>query len=159
MSIILLCGVSGSGKTHRARQLEAEGYVRVSTDEIVWQLTDGGLDRLPWPERQAVFGRAAQLLEQRVRQLLDAGTDRIVIDATMCKRAKRDSMRALLRQYGIEPQLVFLDVPRDELLRRLATRHGSGPDDQIVTPAQLASFCQGFERPTPDEGAERLRQL
>ena len=32
-----MCGVAGSGKTTYAQRLEAEGYVRLSIDEEIWQ--------------------------------------------------------------------------------------------------------------------------
>lgn len=32
-----MCGVAGSGKTTYAKQLESEGYVRLSVDEEVWR--------------------------------------------------------------------------------------------------------------------------
>ncbi|WP_369525508.1 AAA family ATPase [Paramuribaculum intestinale] len=33
-----MCGVSGSGKTFLARRLVGKGFLRLSSDEIIWNL-------------------------------------------------------------------------------------------------------------------------
>ena len=46
---------------------------------------------------------------------------------------------------------LYLDTPGEILSQRLENRKGTGPDDQIVTPAQLESFLANFEKPDADE--------
>ena len=35
--VVLMCGVAGAGKTTYAKELEAQGYARLSIDEEVWE--------------------------------------------------------------------------------------------------------------------------
>lgn len=148
--LIMLCGVSGSGKTRYARRLEADGYVRVSPDAIAWSRYGSSLATLPFAEQKEILtGINAELLTV-VETLLKEGR-RVVVDSTMCKLAKRDAMRRVCRGLGVEPRLVYLQAPLEVLRRRLAARRGTGPDDQLVTDAQLLSFLSGFEAPLPTE--------
>lgn len=137
VSAVMMCGVSGSGKTTMARRLEAEGWVRLSPDALTY---DTGLS---YPEAMA------RTLD-RLRPLLDAGR-RVVIDAAMCKRTGRDALRRICRDAGVRCGLIYLSAPREELLRRLTARAGSGPDDIIVPAADLDRFLQNFQPPEPDE--------
>lgn len=149
--VVLMCGVSGSGKSFRARQLERNGFVRLSPDAIAWRLHPG-FPSLPFESQKPIF---AEMMAETGR-LLDEGR-RVVVDATMCKREKRDMMRTLCRSRGVEPLLVWLDTDPAELRRRLALRRGAGPDDIAVTDAQLSQFLAGFEPPATDEPHVRYR--
>ncbi|EIV96619.1 AAA family ATPase [Frankia sp. QA3] len=35
--VVMMCGLSGSGKSTYARALERRGYTRLSIDELVWE--------------------------------------------------------------------------------------------------------------------------
>ena len=148
--VIMLCGVSGSGKTHYAHQLEEKGYTRLSPDLIVWSAYGSSLASMPFEQQKPLFAGAFLQLEDALDSLLAAG-GKAVIDATMCKRAKRDSIRRLCAARGIEPQLVYLKAPLALLKQRLAARTGSGPDDQIVSESQVEMFYANFEAPGADE--------
>lgn len=148
--VVLTCGVSGSGKTYLARRLEAEGFRRVSSDRLIWQRFGDGFPSLQAEERKAAFADVGRQADAELKRLLEAG-ERVVVDATFCKRTRRDAVRALCREMGVEPLIVYLDVPRRELLRRLALRKGAGPDDQIVAASELDSYLENFQRPAADE--------
>lgn len=149
--VVLLCGVSGSGKTALAHRLERKGFTRLSVDGMIWQRYGDAFPRLSDEERSRIFLRFnGEVLDQALCRLLDQGR-RVVVDATLCRRAKRDHLRQLLRSHGVEPVLVYLQAPADELRRRLARRSGSGPDDQRVSPRQLAGYLANFEPPAPSD--------
>lgn len=148
--VVLMCGVSGSGKTFRSRQLERNGFVRLSPDVIAWRRHGPGVAALPFAGQRPIFAESFEAMVAETERLLDEGR-KIVVDSTMCKRAKRDRMREVCRRHGVEPLVVWLDVAPAELRRRLARRRGDGPDDIVVTEAQLAQFLAGFEPPSPDE--------
>ena len=35
--VILMCGVSGAGKTTFSKEKEKDGYIRLSIDELIWE--------------------------------------------------------------------------------------------------------------------------
>jgi len=37
VEVLLMCGVSGAGKTTYSKQKEQEGYVRLAIDELIWE--------------------------------------------------------------------------------------------------------------------------
>lgn len=148
--VVVMCGVSGSGKTRYARTLESQGYERLSPDLIAWSRHGSALSSMPVERQREIFADANTLILQRLRELLAAG-GKAVVDSTMCRRSKRDDVRRLCAEFGIEPTIVYMEAPLDVLVSRLASRHGSGPDDQIVPEHMLRRFFANFERPAPDE--------
>lgn len=146
--VVLLCGISGSGKTHYARTLEAQGYRRLSLDRLVWDRYGPLPDGLPLPLRREIFRNAGAEMAKELERWLDSDPAvRIVVDAPLCKRAGRDRLRALCRDRGVTSGLVYLSAPPEELRRRLAARTGNGPDDQRVPESDLAAFLRDFEPP------------
>lgn len=150
--VVLVCGVSGSGKTHMARRLEAEGRVRLSSDALLWELCGDSFAEMPPQRRAELFASVGAMLDERLDAMLAAGS-RVAVDAPLCKRAARDMLRRTCSRYGASCVTVFMDAPLPLLLERLAARRGSGPDDQTVSPAEAAAFFAGFERPDGDEHA------
>lgn len=55
--LILVCGIAGAGKTILAKQVEAEGAVRMCPDE--WIVALGS--RIPATSRQEIFGSVARI--------------------------------------------------------------------------------------------------
>ena len=67
-------------------------------------------------------------------------------------RSERDDFRSRASALGSDTKLHFLDVPRDELLKRLALRNSERPPDTFhVEAAQLDLWLNSFEPPTLDE--------
>lgn len=148
--VVLLCGVSGSGKTWFARQLEAQGYIRLSADWYLWDIYGPEFTSWPFPKQRQAFIEASAAIEKLLAKSIAEGK-KVVVDSTLCKRIKRDSLRRVCAGAGVAPLFVWLDVPLSVLKERLAERSGSGPDDQIVSPEQVENFFRGFERPEADE--------
>lgn len=148
--VLLMCGVSGSGKTLLSRKFEEMGFHRVSVDDIAWSAYGPELNDMPFDAKKNVFIQAAAEAERQIETLLAKG-ERIVVDSTMCKRAKRDHMHEICSRHGVTPLVIYLNPPAGLLSQRLENRKGTGPDDQIVTPEQLESFLANFEKPDTDE--------
>lgn len=148
--VVMMCGVSGAGKTTLAHRLEGHGYVRLSADRIVHDRY--GRDyQLMSPERQHhIYMEAMDSITDRLPGLIATG-QRVVIDASMCKRARRDAVNAICRASGADCLTVYLSAPADTLWQRLQQRNGSGPDDQTVTRGQLERFLTNFENPGDGE--------
>lgn len=145
-SVVVMCGISGSGKTRFARRLEERGFVRVSADVLLWERYGDDFPSLSPDVKKAAFIGVGRMIEEALVPLLEKGA-RVVVDSTMCKRAKRDAMKALCGRYGIKPEIVYMETAPQVLAERLARRSGDGPDDQLVTPEQLEMYCAGFEAP------------
>ena len=144
--VVLVCGPAGAGKSTHALTLEHDGYVRLSFDEEAWRL---GHREHPLPAPAVADVHA--LLHTRLVALVEEGHD-VVVDTSFWSRASRDSYRALLAPLGVTPVVHHLATPRDEVLRRLAARAGTGPHDVVVPPDRAQAYLDGFEPPTPDEG-------
>ncbi len=150
VQLVVMCGISGSGKTRFARELERCGYTRLSYDNAMWERYGEAMSTMPLSEQRPAFEAVAAETAETLRRLLAEGR-RVVLDSTMCRRSKRDEMRRLASESGVTMCLVWMDAPLDVLRERLSGRRGSGPDDLIVPEANLEMFYQNFERPADDE--------
>ena len=146
-----MCGISGSGKTFYAQKLEEnEGYIRLSTDKLIWDKVGERLYDLPDEEKHRLFALCRQEILDQLEALLKSGR-KVVVDATHCKRKARDEMRDLCARAGVKPVFAYCDASREELWQRLSQRKGTGADDLIVTQKEFSQYWQGFERPQSDE--------
>lgn len=126
--IIVLRGLPGSGKTTWAREyLTAHrGQAgRVSRDDVREHVL--GLTMQPG---DAVLDRAGEdlvtaIVEAQARALLTAGLD-VIADATNLSARHLDRWRALAAEHGTTAEVVHLDVPVDECIRRDAARAAVG---------------------------------
>lgn len=141
-ALLLLAGVSGSGKTTYARVLEAAGAVRLSIDEVVWE-RGGDWDALaPGVEDE---------LRTRLIDLLRQGRE-VLLDYPLCRRAKRDAYRALANDLGARVELHWFEAPAEVLHRRVAARQASpGPNAFPVSTDDLDAYLAHAERPDADE--------
>jgi predicted kinase len=116
-----MCGVAGAGKTTYAQALEAEGYVRLSIDELIWQRFGRfgvDYDSARYAEYTAI---AEAAMRGRLVELVRQGKD-VVVDRSFWQRAARDEYKALLAEAGARAELVYLKVEREQLRERLAAR-------------------------------------
>ncbi len=144
-TVFLPRGLPGAGKTTLARMLESERpALRLTPDEWMARVVGDGYDDV---KRAAV---EALLWEVGARALA-LGVD-VVLDFGVWARSERDSYRAKAVALGANTRICFLDVPREELLRRLALRNANLPADTFtVTTDQLDLYFTWFEPPTSEE--------
>ena len=141
--ILVVGGVSGSGKTTVGALLagrlgwrfaDADAFhpdANVAKMRSGIPLTDA--DRLPWLRTVAAW------MDARI-----AHGESAVVACSVLKRSYRDLLLDGRRDCVL---MAYLDVPREELERRLTSRHGHFFPRQL-----LASQLSALERPTPDEG-------
>lgn len=146
-TVFLICGLPGSGKTTLARQLERERpALRLAEDQWMTRLfasSDGNDD-----EQRERIKRVQWEIAERVLLL---GND-VVLDWGFWSRAERDVYRSLAAALKVQVELRFLDVPRDELWRRITARNAALPPDTFtIDEAELDLWWSVFEAPTADE--------
>ena len=120
--LILTCGLPGAGKTTLATQLAADrSAVRLTKDEWLW-----ALGSTPWdaPTREKVEHELWRLAQEILRLGLS-----VVLDFGLWARIERDEMRSVARGLGVGVELHYLDVPTDELWRRIEARNSQPPWD------------------------------
>jgi predicted kinase len=140
--LVLLCGLPASGKTTLAREL-AEAYraVRLSADE--WKLALG-ID--PFDEEARV--RLESQLWALAQRLLSLGTS-VILEWGFWARVERDELREVARSLGVGVELRFLDVPFDELVRRVVERTAGGGIP--ITADHMDRYRRIFQPPTDEE--------
>ena len=148
--VLLMCGVSGSGKTYYSKKLQEKGYIRLSLDEYIWDRYGSGFTKMPFDKQQQIFQSASKELENKLLEHVSRGF-KVVLDSTMCKRSKRNHVREICNVIGIEPLFIYMDTPSEELHIRISKRQGTGPNDQIIPSERLDSFISNFEVPDSDE--------
>lgn len=140
--LVLLCGLPASGKTTLARELaEAYSAVRLNADE--WKLALG-ID--PFDDDLRV--RLETQLLTLTQRLLTLGTS-VILEWGFWARSERDDLRQMARSLGAAVELRFLDVPYDELVRRVVERTAKGGIP--ITASHMERYRGMLQPPTDDE--------
>jgi predicted kinase len=139
--LILTCGLPGAGKTKLATQLATDrSAVRLTKDEWLW-----ALGATPWdePTREKVEHELWRLAQE----LLRLGVS-VIVDFGLWARIERDAMRSAARGLGVGVELHYLDVPTDELWRRIEVRNAEPPWDAYpILRADLDGWLRVFQAP------------
>jgi predicted kinase len=143
--LILTCGLPGAGKTKLATQLAADrSAVRLTKDEWLW-----ALGSTPWDE--PTRERIEHELWRFAQEVLRLGVS-VVLDFGLWARFERDEMRSAARGLGVGVELHYLDVPTDELWRRIEARNSEPPwDSHPIRRADLEGWIRAFQAPNAAE--------
>ena len=149
-SLVLMCGVSGSGKSWLAERLApAVPAVRLRSDVARGTMSSTGGDanaRYTSARRRAVY---AQLLDD-ARAIL-AGGEHVIVDATFTDRATRAVFADMARGAGSACVVIHCTASRATLEGRIARRQRDGLDPSEATVAVLRRQLEQFEPPGADE--------
>ncbi|MFJ9446271.1 AAA family ATPase [Kitasatospora sp. NPDC101235] len=146
--VVMMCGLSGSGKSTYAKALEGRGYTRLSIDEVVWarigrdaaDLDPAEYERLKSAIEQELWGELIRLMEAKLP---------VVIDYSFWSRATRDRYKAAIETHGCRWELIHLKTDLETLRRRLASRNQRNDANSVtVSDELLERYFANFEEPT-----------
>lgn len=146
--LVLVCGVSGTGKSTVAREWAArESAIHIRSDAVRKHLHRVPLnDTRPDLYTAEATERTYQHLIGVAKPLLSKGWT-VVLDATFLQRRYRLQAGDLARRLGVQFHIVHLTAPVNELRRRLTARKGDVSDaDASLLDRQLAAF-ESFTEP------------
>ncbi|MBM3130210.1 MAG: ATP-binding protein [Chloroflexi bacterium] len=145
----LMVGLPCSGKTTLAQKLEYElPALRLTPDE--WQIRLFGQDAEE-PEHDARHSLIEAMLWSIARRALELGTN-VILDFGFWAREEREDYRLRAKQLGASSEVHYLDVPDDELLRRLEKRNSRPSQESfLISEEAMKPWMAFFQRPTPDE--------
>jgi predicted kinase len=147
----LICGMAGAGKTTLAKQLEADaGALRLCPDEWIEALVTSkadraDLDRLRTPVEELHWALAKELLGLGVSVILENG---------FWSRGERSEYRDTAKEIGAQVVLHFLDIPKEELWRRIQIRNADRPEGGFrISKADLDEWWSWFTPPDETESS------
>jgi predicted kinase len=148
-TLVMLCGIAGSGKTTAATFLETRGFVRLSIDEEIWhRFGRFGID-YPAETYPALQQRAASDLWSRLTALLNQAVP-VVVDNSFWNRETRDSYKRLAESYARRWILLYLKTSSTILRERLNHRRERF-DANAAFPIHdelLDSYLKSFQEPS-----------
>ena len=149
----LMVGLPFFCKTTLARKLEQErSALRLTPDE--WHVRLFGQDAKE-PEHDTRHSLIEAMLWKIASRALALGTN-VILDFGFWAREERDDYRSRAKQLGASSEVHFLDVPEDELLRRLEERNSQPSHESFyISVEMMKPWIEFFQRPTPDELARR----
>lgn len=145
----LMVGLPCSGKTTLAQKLEHEqSALRLTTDE--WHISLFGQDAED-PEHNSRHSIIEMMLWKIASRALELGTN-VILDFGFWAREEREDYRSRAKAVGASSEIHFLDVPADELMRRLSVRNSqSSPTSFHIPEEMMEPWIALFQRPTSDE--------
>lgn len=152
MTIYLIVGLPGAGKTTRAKELEvSESALRLTPDD--WQM---GIFRGDSPTRW----RSKERADQRDRlegKLVEIGMRaahlgvNVVFDFGLWGKDERSALRWIADSLGVRAQVVYLPIDYEEQRRRIAGRDETEPGQFEMSDGELKQWQMQFQAPDQEE--------
>jgi len=156
--LVLMCGLSGSGKSWIAGQL-AEPLEALQLRSDIERKRLAGLTALERGGAGVAAGLYSEAATLRVYERLAqcagdilAGGYNVIVDATFGRRAERARFGALAARCGARPCVVYCEAPAELLQARISERSRRADDPSDAGPAVLAWQQSRFEPADPSEG-------
>ena len=145
VTIYLIVGLPGAGKTTRAKELEAsESALRLTPDE--WQIAIFGGENPP-DKRNLVEGKLVQL-GMRAAQL---GIN-VVFDFGLWSKDERSALRWIASTLGLRSQVVYLPIDHEEQRRRVTSRFETTSHQTFhMSDVELEQWRAQFQAPDEEE--------
>ena len=147
--LILMVGLPCSGKTTRAKELENTAQaLRLTPDE--WHVGLFGHDIFD-PEHDQRHNFIESMLWQVAKRSLELGTN-VILDFGFWSREEREYFRSEAHKLGAGSEIIFMNVPEEELIRRMKFRNDNLSGTVHYIPEKMMrSWVQLFQPPDADE--------
>jgi predicted kinase len=145
----LMVGLPCSGKTTLAKKLEQElPALRLNLDAWHIRLFGQDAEEAEHDTRHILIEAQLWIIASRA---LELGTN-VILDYGLWAREEREDYRSRAKQLGASSEVHYLDVPEDELLRRLVERNSRPSQESFMISAEaMKPWFAFFQKPTPDE--------
>jgi len=152
VTIYLIVGLPGAGKTTRAKELEvSESALRLTPDD--WQIAIfAGDDPTQW--------RSGERAGQRDRiegKIVDVGMRaaqlgiNVVFDFGLWGKDERSALRWIAATLDVRAEVVYLPIDYAEQRRRITDRYGTSPGQFEMSDAELRQWQVQFQAPDQEE--------
>jgi predicted kinase len=139
-TLIIICGLPGSGKTTHAQEIAQPGAIHLDADEWMRALGIRYLDEASRHQIEA-------LQWTRAKGLLALGQT-VIFESGPWSRGQRDVLRRQARALGAAVELHCFTSPLDVLLERVRRR---SPEDAEITRELLEEWSSKFRAPNSFE--------
>jgi hypothetical protein len=155
--LVLMHGLSGSGKSVLASMLADSGFVHLRSDIERKRLF--GISPLDSSRPSGMDIYAPEATAQTYRMLLDAaesalsGNWPVIVDATFLRKSQREPFLELAARMGCMCRIISVQAPFETLRKRVTERLEKGADPSEADPAVLEAQLKSVEPPEGDEKA------
>lgn len=143
--LILFCGISGSGKSTRAKHwAETDNYIYINADSMRGVLSEDGNE-----SDQSQNGKVFQILEIMVKYFMKQGLD-IIIDNLNNKISARGLWIRLGKRYGYKIEAFVMNNNLKDCISRDSKR------ERKVGAEIITNQLQKWIEPTKEEGFDLI---
>ena len=149
----LMVGLPCSGKTTKAKDLEKQhNALRLTPD--VWHLRLFGNDAGS-KDHDRYHDTIESIMWDHASRVLSLGVD-VILDFGFWAKEERDNFRERARALGVNFRIHYMDVPVNELYKRLEKRNKKAYDETFIIPKEdMEKYVCLFQPPTQDELKEQ----
>ena len=145
----LMVGLPCSGKTTKAKKLEKEYNALVLTPDV-WHKKIHGSDAISG-SRDKKHEVIESIMWDHAARVLSLGVD-VILDFGFWTKEEREQFRARAKALGVNFMIHYMDVPVNELYKRLEKRNKNAADRTIIIPKEkMDDYIKVFEPPDKDE--------
>ncbi len=158
VTIYLIVGLPGAGKTTRAKELEiSESALRLTPDDWLMAVFD---------RDYSTQGRSQERVEQRDRiegKLVEIGMRaaalgvNVVLDFGFWGKDERSALRSIADSLGVRAEVIYLPIDDEEQRRRIPARSTTAPGQFQMSDDDLKQWRLQFE--VPDSAELRGAQI
>lgn len=153
-TVIMLCGLTGSGKSTYAERVISKGYVKISIDEVMYEKY--GVAGIDYPDEKylELEKEVKSELNNQLIKLIHEGVS-VILDYGFWTRKERDRYKEIIQAAGGYWQLLYFKASPETLAKRLRKRNAhKGANSFFITRSMLDDFVERFE--IPHKEAEQI---